>query len=149
MCLHLSFQIDCEVTEIQEHCLIMFNFPRTYDSDMHLSLDDCVIWKSAPYLLWLVFINSLDDLPWSLTVSWSLTEVPIHISWLTAILVGLSLFSHSLICCHLTPWQLNIPHGALPPNYNTHFAGQVIILPSKLPPHLTNFVCVPQGRILI
>ena len=71
-------------------------------------------------------------------------------SYLPGVLVVLSLSSASLICCHVTLWQLNIPHGSLPPNYNTLFAGQVIVFPSKpVPPHWTNFVCVPWGRILI
>lgn len=69
MCLSLSFQIDCEVIEVLEYCLVMFASPRTCDSYMHLSLENCVIWISAMYLLWLVFINSLADPPsWNLLV---------------------------------------------------------------------------------
>ena len=109
-------------------------------------------WVCDLNIIGLSTLASFYQLPWwsAWWLCWSLMEAPIHIFWLPAILVVLSLSSPSLICCYVTLWQLNIPHGALPPNYNTHFAGQEIVLPSKwVPLHETNFVCVPWGRILI
>lgn len=95
-------------------------------------------------LLWLVFYQ----VTCSSIVFLSLGQLTDSFHWAICYSSGSFSSPDSLICCHLTPWELNIPHGALPHNDNTHLAGQVIIFPAKLPPPL-NLICVPQSRIWI